>query len=251
MLLDLYSLWDASALGPTIPVTPPVGPIPPPITFSPTPEAEDIQNRLVRLLPQRWWSNPAPIRDAILGGASDLLAWGQSLFVYAKFQMRLATATDFWIDIFSYDYLGLTTQRRTNEADADYRVRVGKELVRERVTRAGMYQALLDLTGNPPIIIEPFNGGDVGAWDVSWWGWDTGGAWGDSIPSQVFITVQRTGVGVGIANVGGWDTGYLGWDQYGMWTDSSMVTGAVTDQDIYDCINRTKPAGVTVWVQLI
>ena len=262
MLLALYSLWEASALGPTPP--PPGPPTPPPVVFNPTPEAQDILNRLIRLMPPRWWSTPAPIRDAILGGASDILAWAQSLFVYAKFQMRLATATDFWIDLFSYDYLGLTQQRLSGEADDHYRTRVGKELIRERVTRQGMYQALLDLTGTPPVIIEPFNGGDVGGWDISWWGWDIGNgstvpaslngnpiAWGDSIPNQVFVTVQRVGVGVGVANSGGWDTGYIGWDVCGQWTDASQITGSVTDQDIYDAINRTKPAGVTVWVQLI
>ena len=250
MLLALYSLWEASALGPT---PPPSGqPTPPPVVFAPTPEAQDILNRLIRLLPPRWWSTPAPIRDAILGGAADILAWAQSLFVYAKFQMRLATATDFWIDLFSYDYLGLTQQRLSGEADAHYRTRVGKELVRERVTRQGMYQALLDLTGTPPVIIEPFNGGDTGGWDLSYSGWSIGpGSWGSSIPDQVFITVQRTGIGVGIAYSGGWNTGYIGWNQAGQWTDASQITGAVTDQDIYDTINRTKPAGVTVWVQLI
>ena len=35
------------------------------------------------------------------------------------------------------------------------------------------------------------------------------------------------------------------------WITRSQIYGAVTDQDIYNTINRTKPVGVAVWVQLI
>ena len=181
MLLALYSLWGD--FGPPIPPPTPPPPNPPPVVFTPTAESDAILNRIIRLLPSRWWSTPAPIREAIIGGASDVLAQAQALFVYAKAQMRLATATGFWIDLFSYDYLGLTTQRRTGESDAAYAARVKKELVRERVTRSGMMQALLDLTGKAPIIIEPFRGGDVGGWSsrttgviIPCWGWSVGNA---------------------------------------------------------------------------
>lgn len=230
---------------------------------------------MIRELPSRWWSTPAPIRDAILGGASDILAWAYAFFVYAKAQMRLATASGFWIDLFSFDYLGLTTLRRGPETDANYAARVKKELVRERVTRAGMLQAIKDLTGKAPVIVEPWLGGDVGGWShgvgssatPAPWGWGTGTptagaypAWGSSITNQVFMTVYRSGIGVGVAGVGGWSHGVgsgaiptpMGWNQgAGEWVSDELIAGTVTDQDIYDTINRTKPVGVTVWVQLV
>lgn len=299
MLLALYSLWGEPGATPPPSggaggITPPSPPVP---VFVPSETADDILLRMVRLLPSRWWSTPAPIRDAILGGASDTLAGAYNLFTYAKAQMRLATASGFWIDLFSYDYLGLTTARKANESDAVYAARVKKELVRERVTRSGMIQALTDLTGRAPVIIEPFLGLDCGGWSsrttntiIPCWGWSVGNAadqsragitspgggeigqqtgfstsWGSREPNQVWITVFRPSSGQGIANLGGWTnraatpntTG--GWSSRISstfsgalsWVSRSQITGQVTDQDIYDMINRTKPVGITVWVNLI
>lgn len=74
------------------------------------------------------------------------------------------------------------------------------------------------------------------------------------------MTVFRSGIGVGVANIGGWSTGVgssagpspMGWDQgSGEWVSEALITGPVTDQDIYDTINATKPTGETVWVQLV
>ena len=42
----------------------------------------------------------------------------------------------------------------------------------------------------------------------------------------------------------------MGWDVGGMWGDMNLIDGAVTDQDIYDTINKTRPTGVIVWTQL-
>ncbi len=56
---------------------------------------------------------------------------------------------------------------------------------------------------------------------------------------------------MGIGGVGGWDTGYLAWDGgIGMWADMDLITGSVTDADIYAAINITRPTGSIVWTQL-
>lgn len=160
MLLPLYP-WGAS--GPSLSAPFALGS---PLFAVPdvtTPSAS-LADRIVRLLPSRWFSTPAPVRDAIIGGISDLLAWAWWLIGYAKAQTRLATASGIFIDIFAFDYLGLTITRRTGEVDPFYSARVGKELLRERVTRAGMAQAILDLTGSAPVIIEPWLGLDCGGW---------------------------------------------------------------------------------------
>lgn len=212
--------------------------------------ADDIVARVKLLLPKGWWRFHAPIRDAILGGIADLSSWSYSLFVYAKLQTRVAWATDIWLDIISRDYFGTTLVRKTNEADSAFRLRIQKELIRERVTRKGMIQAVEDLTGLPATVFEPWNTGDTGAWDNGTFALDIAGGWGDYLPAQAFLNVTPPGV-QGIAGIGGWDSGYLAWDGgIGMWVDMGLITGAVTTQDIYDTINKTRPTGAIVWTQL-
>lgn len=99
------------------------------------------------------------------------------------------------------------------------------------------------------------------------YGWGTQ-AW----PAVVLMIVKMPGV-QGIPNLGGWSTGVgssatptigswttgvgssatpNGSTLGGMsWITQSQITGAVTTQDVYDAINRTKPEGVQVFVRLI
>ncbi|MFH7191504.1 hypothetical protein ACHWGL_31895, partial [Klebsiella pneumoniae] len=56
--------------------------------------------------------------------------------------------------------------RRRSETDASFKPRILAELLRPRSTRAAITQVVLDLTGLQPEIYEPWNAGDVGAYDV-------------------------------------------------------------------------------------
>ncbi len=235
-----------------------------------TGSSADIQARIAGAPPYgvlpKWWAWVAPVRDALIGGASDLLASCYSFIAYVKTQTRLWTATGVFIDIFGFDFLGLAVVRRTGESDAVYAARVRKEILRERVTRSGMGQALTDLTGQQPNIFEPWNTNDAGAWNTGTLAWSGGGAggagaWGSTLmPNQVMIIVYRSStVGVGLANYGGWSHGTGssatpsngGWNTGGVgWSSAAMALGGITDQDIYDCINLTKPVGVVVWVSI-
>jgi hypothetical protein len=219
---------------------------------NPTPElggADDIIRRIKLLLPKGWWNFQAPIRDAIIGGVADGAAWCYSLLAYAKRQTRVAWANDLWLDIIAKDYFGGFIRRRVNEQDSDFRIRIQKELIRERVTRQGMIDTLTDLTGNVPYIFEPWNTGDTGAWNEGHFAWDIGGGWGDTIlPAQAFINVIPPGGG--IPNAPGWDTAAFGWDVGGMWGDMSLIVGTITNQEIYDTINITRPTGSIAWTQL-
>ena len=176
--------------------------------------------RVKLLLPKGWWNYQAPIRDAIMGGVADVSAWCYSLVAYAKKQTRVAWATDIWLDIISKDFFRFELRRRVNEDDDSFRLRIQKELIRERVTRKGMNDALTDLTGKPPYIFEPWNTGDTGAWDVGNFALDIAGGWGDTcLPAQSFINVIPPGAG--ISGAPGWDCGPLAWDIGGMWGDMS------------------------------
>ena len=212
--------------------------------------AADIVARVKRLIPKGWFSFAAPVRDALMGGASDAASWCYGLIGYAKLQTRLAWATGPWLDLYAYDFFQLNIRRSSTQNDAAFRARLQAELLRERVTRAGMMRAIKDLTGTAPTIIEPFNPGDCGAWDNGTFAWDTAGAWGDYLPCQAFIIVTPPGL-QGVPQVGGWDTGAAAWDGGAtQWVDQSMIAGQVTTQNIYDTINHTKPIGSVAWVRV-
>lgn len=212
-------------------------------------EADDIIRRVKLLLPKGWWNDVAPIRDAIIGGIADTSEWAYSLITYAKKQTRVAWATDLWLDIIAKDYFRFEFPRRINEADEGFRERIQKELIRERVTRKGMNDALVDLTGKQPVIFEPWNTGDTGVWDYGNFALDISGGWGDTIlPAQSFVNVIPPGAG--IPGAPGWDAPSFGWDFSGMWGDMSLIAGTITNDDIYATINKTRPTGSIVWTQL-
>jgi hypothetical protein len=219
---------------------------------TPAPElggSDDIIRRVKLLLPKGWWNDVAPIRDAIIGGVADAAAWSYGLIAYAKKQTRVAWATDFWLDIVSKDYFRFELSRKVNEPDDKFRLRIQKELIRERVTRQGMIDALTDFTGKVPYVFEPWNTGDTGAWDEGHFAWDISGGWGDTcLPAQSFVNVVPPGAG--IPGAPGWDCAAMGWDIGGMWGDMSLIAGAITDADIYATINKTRPTGAIVWTQL-
>jgi hypothetical protein len=132
-----------------------------------TGSSADIVRRIHRVLPKRWFQWGAPIRDAILGGLSDSAAWCYDLIGYARAQTRLATAYGVWLDIFALDFLGRYLQRN-GAPDDTFRAQIKATVLRERVTRKGMVNAVTALTGKAPWIFEPWNTGDTGAYSSRW-----------------------------------------------------------------------------------
>jgi hypothetical protein len=251
-----------------------------------TGDSDDILGRVKAVIPFRWFAYVAPLCDAVLGGLSDLGAWCYSFYQYAVQQSRIATSTGPFLDLIAYDFFGRLLLRN-GSTDSVFLTKIKALLFQERVTRAGMVGVITALVGTPPVIFEPWNPADAGAWDmgaIAWqgpsaesqpgggWdvaaGWDTNasgfditpsssegsggaGGWGDTaLPAQFLITIKRPGL-QGIPNISGFDSGGGGWDQGSIeWTDPDMVAGPVTDQDIYDAINATRPTGTIGWTQL-
>lgn len=214
-----------------------------------TGDADDFLGRLKKLLPTRWFNVTAPIRDAVLGGISDALAWAYSLNAFVKLQERLGMATGQFIDLFAFDYLGLTIRRRVGELDAPFAARVKKEILRPRVTRAAMIEAITDFAGTPPTIIEPWNPSDTGAWDIPETAYDVGGArWGDTTPLPSALIIFPPEVVSGPPSIPGWDVPQAAWD-----TNSTAYFDAPQSEsyeaEAYEVINETKPIGVPIWVQ--
>lgn len=233
--------------GPAPPPTPTPTPAGPPIIGS----SADILARIKRLIPNRWFAWNAPYRDAVIGGLSDLGSWCYSLILYAQKQARLATATGPFLDIFAYDFTGRYL-RRNKANDAVFRAKIKATVLQERVTRAGMNNAVTLLVGTAPTILEFWNTGDCGGFDVGGCGYDVAGAWGSyDYPAQFLITVNP-GPNAGIPDVDGYG-GYSGGYDVGAieYTEDAEVQVGISNQDVYDVINATKPTGSIGWTKIL
>lgn len=220
-----------------------------------TGDSENILQRVIALLPRRWWAWTAPLRDAIIGGVSDLAEWSYSLILFARSQTRLATANGIFLDILCYDFLRRNL-KRDELNDLDFRRLIKATIFAERVTRKGMSTAVETLTGKAPWIFEPWNTGDTGAYSNAsqtypqfGYGVGVGGYGNMNLPGQVFMQVKR-GASSGVPAVDGYG-GYAG--GYGVgsieFVDSDTALSGITDEQIEQLIVHTKPTGVTVWMQ--
>lgn len=222
-------------------------------------------SRIAGLLPPSWFGTGAtevnsvsgqpgsPVLNIPIQGAAYNLAWVYVLYQYVLTQSRIATATGVWLDRIAYDFFGYNLLRRTGEQDGPYRIRIYQELFRQRQTRQGVAQALIDLTGVTPKIMELWNPGDCGAYDISTSGYDVAGAYGDlSLNNQFLITAYRS-ISSGVADLAGYDNPGGGYDVGGAleYIDTSWISGQVTDTDIYNAIAQTVAAGVTAWVAIL
>src|ERR1700728_2069931 len=140
-----------------------------------TGDQEDFVTRLNNLLPNGWFSDTAPVLNAVLNGLAYCLALLYSLNAYAKLQTRLSTATDGFLDLAGFDFFGFTLLRRSKESDPSYRTRIFQNLLREKATRKGIIKVLTDLTGQTPIVFEPWRPLDCGAYDTNICGYDVAG----------------------------------------------------------------------------
>ena len=194
----------------------------------------------------------APIVGGALAGIAAVLAYIYGFIQFAKLQTRIATATGGWLDLIAWDFFGPGFLRRVQELDSPFSVRIIKEILRPRVTRAAIVLMLTDLTGRAPIIIEPWNTGDCGAYDVGTLAYDDAGCWGDvSMTCQILVTAYRP-PGNCVPNVSGYDGYGGGYDTSAAfeYIDMSQVAGPVTDAEIYQRIAQTVAAGVTAWTAI-
>lgn len=219
-----------------------------------TGDQNDMLARLQATLPAGWFSQASPVLDATLAGFASGWALLYTQQQYVALQTRIATATDVNLDMVAADYFGAWPVRALGENDQSFRARVQAELLAPRGTRAALLQNLTALTGKTPLIFEPANAADTGAYggraDRKWQGLAYGqaGGWGSlALPFQCFVTAFRASAG-GIANVAGYRMGAGG---YGVgaiqYVTLDMVQSAVTDDDIIAEIATTIPTGSIAW----
>jgi hypothetical protein len=132
-----------------------------------TGDQDDILTRLKALLPPTWFGDSHPFITAILTACAQALTWCYSLYVYAKLQTRINTATDGWLDLIAYDFFGNNYGRSAGQSDDVFRNGIKINLFRERGTRHSVQKILEDLTGNTPFIFEPQRPLDTGAYGAA------------------------------------------------------------------------------------
>ena len=232
-------------------------PSPPPGLGGPEPfGADDFAARIVRLLPQLWFNDAAKAPGgnlwAIVSGMSAADADFYSRIGALKRALRLTTAES--VDdlaVIARDFFGSALPPQPAEALATYRRRIGLRLFLPGGTREALRVALNRLTGQDPVIIEPWNPADCGAWDGVR-GWDTAGVWGDlDLPWQGFVRTRRPATTLALESpvIGAWD-GLAGWDQPPLGFIDGLQAQIIPDSVVYDTINAVKPTGITVWVQI-
>ncbi len=206
--------------------------------------------RLRSALPGRWFGDAAPVLDGVLAGLAAIWAALFAQLQAAIAQARVATATETFLDMIAVDFFGARFRRRVAEADVSFRVRLLRELRRERGTRGAVIAVLSDLTGRLPQVFESVRPADTGAWGCAA-GYGVAGGWGSlELPFQCFVTALRP-VGQGIALVDGWGGGAGG---YGVgaaaWADHASIGGNVTDEDIAAAVASVMPAASIAWLRI-
>jgi hypothetical protein len=215
-------------------------------------DQSNILGRLKALLPFRWFPDSTPVLDALLSSAAWALSQVYSLIQYAKLQTRIATATDGFLDLISFDFFGNNLLRNLGELDAAFRTRILATLLRPKATRPGMIAVLTALTGRAPIIFEPARPLDTGAYGASICGYGAAGGYGSlQLRAQAFIIAYRPAAS-GIPYVAGYGSAPSGYStpSRAEWCSLSQIQGAVTDSAIFATVNATKAAGSEMWVQL-
>jgi hypothetical protein len=174
--------------------------------------------RIRALLPP-WFPNPfsaPPFITGLIVAYANMAAWVYSLIQYVRLQTRIATATDGWLDLIAYDFLGPTLTRGAL-TDAQFRSAIIAAIFQQRNTRAAIIQVLKNLTGQNPVIFVP-NGNDPPGYynNTGYYGQTLLGSRG--LPFQIFITAYRS--------------------------------NGVTDAQIYAAVAATVSDGITAWVQI-
>ncbi len=216
-----------------------------------TGDQQDFLSRIKTLLPNGWFRGPTPILDAVLGGIASALARVYGLTQYARLQARIATATDGFLDLVSYDFFGATLPRKSAETDAAFRTRILAELFLERGTRRGMIGVLTLLTGYAPLVFEFARPADTGGLNSPSMGLNAAGYLGSyQYPFQAVVIAYRP-AGQGFSYIPGLNTPQAALNEsHSALVNPALIATPVTDADIYAAISSVAPVGTIIWVSI-
>lgn len=218
----------------------------------------DMQARLQAVLPTSWFKSPTPIKNALLAGIGWMHAQSYALLNYVKQQSRVATASDIFLDIAAQDYTGARVARRLQEGDSSFRSRLQTALLPNAATRSASRAQLFQLTGNVPVVFEPTQPMDTGAYGYGGLGYNAAGGYGSlNLPFQALVSIKRP-VSQGVPNWAGYNgnasSPAYAPGGYGVglmaYSDIAQAFDGVTDAEIYQAIAALQPIGSTAWTQI-
>ena len=223
-----------------------------------TGDQADFVGRLRAVLPQGWFGDISPVLTSILNGFAAALAWSYSLIAYALAQVLIATSSSIWLDLHAYDFLGASLLRRVQESDVSFLIRVQAALFPPANTRAALVQRLTQLTGRAPVVFEPMQPMDTGAYNYGGLGYGVAGGYGSiALPFQAFVTAYRP-KNQGVPLLAGYsgnaltpEYAPLGYGR-GLGSYASLADAAdgATDANIYSAVAAIEPAGSIVWTRI-
>lgn len=225
-----------------------------------TGDQTDLLARLQRVMPINWFT-PAmvPIRDAILTGFANCFAFAYSAIAYIKLQTRLATATDGFLDLYALDFFGDNLQRQANQADGSFRGSITSLLFRHRSTREAIIEVIQQLLGTIPLVIEPNQASDTGAYGNATnlaYSVPGAGVWGsNSMPYECFVTVFVPVGSIGVPFIAGYTNpqGAYATGSQIEYINASLHGGisALTLQNIYQALDSVRPVCGKIWVSVV
>jgi hypothetical protein len=213
-------------------------------------DVADMVGRIKQMLPARWFSDDAPNLNALLSGMGQAWAGVYALLRQMQAQTRVATANGIFLDIASQDYLGPGLPRRAGEADTAFSTRLRLNLLAPRATRAGLVDAVTNLTGRSPVVFEPLNATDTGGYNVNT-GYGMAGGYGSmSMPYQFLLTVYRPN-DLPANHAGGYGVGPGGYDVAPMfYASAAELAGNVSDEEIYASVASVVPTSSIAWTRI-
>lgn len=214
---------------------------------------EEITEELIDLVPTSWFSpfskKPGGIFWALMSAKGQLLGAMQRIIELAKAQLRIKTATGFYLDVIGEDFFGENLGRKPAESDVSYRDRILSEILREKATVGGIRAAVEQLTGAPPEVFEAFNVRSVGCWTDLYNGAyapSTLAAWGQNTLNQFQTAAFGSGGTTPQAGVGTYgDTENI----YTFYVNILSNPKGATHVDIQALVDKLRGIGILGIVQ--
>lgn len=226
-------------------------------TVIPTISPTQFAARLAALFPNGW-ASPDAAQSGVL--QSFLLALGSQLQAvleqvrYSDSAVLVPTETSPELDFAAQDFYGSALPRPPGMSDVAYANLILSGLFKPATTRAALSNAISDLTGFVPRMIEPWRPSDTGVWDGPASYWDVDSAvtpflWTGEERATGFIESAPPipSMGTGGNPVLCWDDGWY-WDVAG----SSFFDIVLNPtSSLFTLVNRLRAYGVTIGIKVV